>query len=381
MAVYQDFKNENDRKNNKPIKTKYGRSWYFKVYKNGKQYKSKKYLRRKDAENEEALFILKRDLPYNKPFELVADDYFNYLDKRKKESTLFTYKRDYNNHIKPFFEKMNISSIGVQNIREWAEKLEKKGLSVKYMNKIHIVLNNIFNFAIKFYGLEVNPSKAFGTFEEKNDKVIKDSEKIKYITLDQFNQLISIIEEPLWKTFFIFAYYTGCRKGEIQALTWKDISFEKNEISINKTLSVKSTSDYKITSTKNALNRKIKMSRTLKETLLNYKKEVIKYSDFKESWFVFGNSRFLPQTTIDNNKHKYFKLSGLKEEEITMHEFRHSHVSLLINEYIKSGQTDTAKFFLMVANRMGHSIQVMQDIYLHLFPTIQDEIVDILDNL
>ena len=121
--------------------------------------------------------------------------------------------------------------------------------------------------------------------------------------------------------------------------------------------------------------------KTLKETLLNYKKEVIKYNDFKESWFVFGNSRFLPQTTIDNNKHKYFKLSGLKDIEITMHEFRHSHVSLLINEYIKSGQTDTAKFFLMVANRMGHSIQVMQDIYLHLFPTIQDEIVDILDNL
>ena len=31
---------------------------------------------------------------------------------------------------------MNISSITVQTIREWAENLEKKGLSVKYMNKI-----------------------------------------------------------------------------------------------------------------------------------------------------------------------------------------------------------------------------------------------------
>ena len=55
--------------------------------------------------------------------------------------------------------------------KEWAEKLEKKGLSVKFMNKIHNVLNNIFAFAIKFYGLESNPSKAFGSFEEKNDKV------------------------------------------------------------------------------------------------------------------------------------------------------------------------------------------------------------------
>ena len=119
--------------------------------------------------------------------------------------------------------------------------------------------------------------------------------------------------------------------------------------------------------------------KTLKEQLLIYKKEMMNYSDFKENWFVFGCSRFLPQTTIDNKKHHYFKLCGI--HEITIHEFRHSHVSLLINEYVKSGQTDTTKFFLMVSSRLGHSIEVMKKTYLHLFPTIQDEIVDLLDNL
>lgn len=134
-----------------------------------------------------------------------------------------------------------------------------------------------------------------------------------------------------------------------------------------------------ITSTKTYMNRKIKMSKTLREQLLLYKEYCMQYSDFKESWFVFGCSRFMPQTTIDNRKHKYFKLSGVKE--ITIHEFRHSHVSLLINEYIKSGQTDATKFFLMMANRMGHSLKVMQETYMHLFPTVQNEIVDMLDNL
>ena len=88
---------------------------------------------------------------------------------------------------------------------------------------------------------------------------------------------------------------------------------------------------------------------------------------------------FLSQTTIDRKKHLYFSLANINE--ITFHEFRHSHVSLLINEYVKSGQTDTTKFFLMLSNRMGHSIEVMQKTYMHLFPTIQDEIVDLLDNL
>ena len=66
------------------------------------------------------------------------------------------------------------------------------------------------------------------------------------------------------------------------------------------------------------------MSKTLKDVLLKYKESVKKYKDFKEDWFVFGNTRFLPQTTIDRYKHKYFELSGVPE--IKIHSFRHSHV-------------------------------------------------------
>lgn len=35
----------------------------------------------------------------------------------------------------------------------------------------------------------------------------------------------------------------------------------------------------------------------------------------------------------------------------------------------------------MLSDRMGHTVDVMQRTYMHLFPTIQDEIVDLLDNL
>lgn len=379
MAVYQDKD-----KNGKVIKTKDGRSWYFKAYKDGKQYKSKKFIKKDEAEKEEALFILKRDIPQNKNFHLVWLDYIQNLEKIRKDSTINSYKKDYNNHIKDFFGKMNISSINIQNIREWAEKLENQGLAIAYMNKIHNILNKIFDFAIKNYGLSSNPSRIYGTFQEKKDKVIADDEKLRYITIDEFNKFISIIEDSLWKTFFIFAFYTGCRRGEIQALTWNDINFDKSEISINKTLYEEVKNKVTLTSVKNNQNRKIKMSKTLTNALTEYKKEMIKFSDFKENWFVFGNTRFLAKTTIDRNKDKYFKLSNVKR--ITMHEFRHSHVSLLINEYVKTSKeknmkVDTAKFFLMMSNRMGHTIQVMQETYMHLFPTIQDEIVDLLDNL
>lgn len=378
MAIYKDSN-----------KTKDGRSWYFKVYKkdylgNNKVYKSKRYLTKKEATDEQAIFLLKRDNPYSKPFDVVAKGFFEELKKSSKPSTYYTYEKDYNKHIEPFFNKMNILSINVNSIREWAENMEKLNLSVAYLNKIRNIIKGIFNYAIRNFGLTVNPVEIYGTFKNKNDEIIKDEDKIRYITYDEFKSFIKVIDNDLWNAFFTFAYYTGCRKGEIQAIKWSDIDFDKNEITINKTLYETRGGTPNINSTKNNLNRKIVMSKTLKETLINYKNKVKQFCDYNDSWFVFGNSTYLKKTTIERTKHKYFELSGV--HEITMHEFRHSHVSLLINEYVNTSKSknmkiDTAKFFLMMSSRMGHTIEVMQKTYMHLFPTIQDEIVDLLDNL
>ena len=359
--------------------TKDGRCYYFRKSKNNKQITSKKYATKKECEDALSEFILKNDNPINKRFDLVANDYFNDLEKYRKTSTIFCYKQDYKKHIEPYFKAKYINRINISNIKEWALILEKKGLTVNYMNKILNVLCSIFEYGIKYYSLQYNPAKNYGRFKNKNDLIINDDEKIRYITLEEFNTFISVIDNSLWKTFFITAFYTGARKGEILALNWNDIDFNNNEIKINKTLCVKVKGHAIVTSTKTNKNRKIKMSKTLKNELLNYKIEQMKYSDYKDNWFVFGSVSYLPTTTVDRYKHLYFQLSGIKE--ITMHEFRHSHVSLLINEYIKSGQTDTAKFFLMLSDRMGHYIEVMQRVYMHLFPTVQDEIIDLLDNL
>ncbi len=363
-------------------KTKDGRCWYFRDYKTTntgqrKQYTSPRYLTKEEAKQEEALFLLKRDMPSSKPFELVANDFFEYLSTVRKESTLYTYKKDYNKHIKGYFKGFNINSIKIYDINNWKLELTKNGLKTSYLNKIYNVLKEIFDFAIKNYGIANNPVQLSGRFQSKNEEVIKDEDKIRYINLDEFNKFISVIDDTTWKTFFMFLYYTGMRKGEVQALTWNDII--NNEIIVNKTLSVKTYDKYKITSTKNNLNRKIRISKVLMNQLNIYHNEMKKYNDYSDDWFIFGNSCFLQQSTIDRYKHKYFELSGVRE--ITIHEFRHSHVSLLANEYLKSGQTDTTKFFLMMSNRLGHSVEVMKNTYLHLFPTIQDEIVDLLDNL
>lgn len=384
MAVFKD-------KN----KTSDGRCWYFKVYKkdfngNNKAYKSKRYLTKKEAQEEEALFIMKRDNPINKPFSLVARAYLEDLYKIRKESTVFSYENAYKNQIEPYLGHLNIADINISTINEWRSTVTNKGLKLEYLNKLHNIVNSIFNYAMKNFGLSFNPESVCGRFQQKKDEVINDEEKIRTISYNDFNELISVIDNLTWKTFFVFLYYTGMRKGEIQALSWKDIDFNENLITVNKTLSIKTKELYKITSTKNSLNRKVKMSDVLIKQLTEYKNEMMKFSDYSENWFVFGCSRFMPETTIARKKHLYFdvlnKDRNKKIHEITIHEFRHSHVSLLAEEYIKKCnslhiEADMYKFFLMMSKRMGHTVDVMMKTYMHLVPSVQNEIVDILNNL
>jgi integrase len=378
MAVYKS----ND-------KTKDGRQWFFKTYKkdnegNNKAYKSKKYATKREAEESEALFLLKRDNPSHKKISTVADAYFEYLSNKSKESTCYSHFSCYNTHIKPYFEQKDIYSIKVLDINNWKETLQKKGYSINYLNKVYIILKNIFDYAVKFYGLSNNVVANCGNFQKSNEDVVEDDKKLRYITFEQFEKFISVIEDKEWFAFFNFLYFTGMRKGEIQALTWNDIDFDNKIIIVNKTLSVKTREKYKITSTKNNVNRKITINNALLDIMKSHKEYMKSFKDFSDNWFVFGGQRFLAQTNIDRMKKKYFELADV--EEITIHEFRHSCVSLLINQYIKKSKeknmkVDTAKFFIMMSNRMGHSIEVMQKVYLHLFPTIQDEIVELLDEL
>lgn len=364
-------------KSNNP--TKDGRSWYFRIYKNGKQYESKKFLTKKEAQDEEALFKLKRDNPINKSFIVVVGDYIKEAEKLDKYLTFLSKKRNLNAHILPFFKNYNINKINAQTICEWAEYMNKKNLSINTKNKVRSELKQIFDYAIKYYSLESNPVVSFGSFKEKKDKVITDNEKIRYITKEEFDKFISVIDNNFWYTFFTFLYYTGCRQGEVRALTWKDINFDTSTIEINKTLVSQNLYEIKVNSPKTNSNRKILMNKHLKEVLFKYHQEMEKYCNYSDDWFIFGNVLPITRESIRRSKNKYFELSGVNE--ITIHEFRHSHVSLLINEYLKSGQTDTTKFFIMMSSRMGHTIATMQKTYLHLFPTIQNEIINLLDNI
>lgn len=373
--------------------TKDGRIWYFTKYKDGVNHTSKKYLTKEECVKAESKFILKNNNPINVRFDLVAEEYLDNVKLTRKISTYKSYIKAYNTHLKPYFDKSYINTMNTQSIAKWHEymlnkkqltsglKETDKLLSTAYLNKLYHILKNIFDYAIKNYDLEYNPVTMYGNFEVKRKK----QENKKTITFEEFKKFISVIDDPLWFTFFNLIFYADPRKGEAMALHWNKVDFKNKSITFDKTLQSDIPGGVLETSNKTNKPRVVIMNDELYNVLLNWYNIQKEYTDFKDSWFVFGGSIPLSKTTIDRKKHQYFELSGV--EEITMHQFRHSLTTILIQEYVKVQQQNNAKidkyaFLSALANRNGHTVETMMKYYATLFPdTEQSQVIDLLNNL
>ena len=372
--------------------TRDGRKWFFSVCyltANGerKRKKGQLYATKGEAQEAEREFLI--DKSHNRvdiTFEELYYQYIDYADEYIKESTRHAKENRVKNHILGYFGKMNIHNITANTVIVWKSKINNtiynngKKYELSYKQSIFKELRVTLEYGVKFYGLKENIASKVMTFHDKNEKVITDEEKIRYITPDEYNLFASVIEKPVFKTFFAFLYYMGVRKGEAQALTWNDILLESSQVRIIKTITNKTDernefgNQFKITNTKNRKNRTIKMPPVLKDMMLELYHYYQDYIGFNEEWFVFGGDRHLASQTIDNHKDYYFNLVkeryGMNINRITNHEFRHSHASYLISKGVR---------IELIAHRLGDTVSVVEEVYAHLFPEVEDEIIETLD--
>ena len=79
---------------------------------------------------------------------------------------------------------------------------------------------------------------------------------------------------------------------------------------------------------------------------------------FDKKWFIFGDLTPLSPSTIERHKNKYCDKAQIKK--IRIHDFRHSHASLLISLGVP---------ITVVQTRLGHSDpSITLKIYSHMMP-------------
>ena len=369
--------------------TRDGRKWYFSVCylaANGerKRKKSQQYHTKQEAQEEERQFLI--DKPHNRidiTFEEMYHQYIRYTEESIKGSSKYCKNSRIKNHVLPYLGKMNIHSISVNIIIAWKSKMNEatynngKKYMATYKNILFSELKVALNYGVKFCGLKENVASKVMRFHDKNETVVTDDEKLRYITPYEYNLFVSVIKKPVFKVFFAFLYYMGVRKGEAQALTWEDILWDTSKVRIIKTITNKTYElnedgfQFKITNTKNRKNRTIGMPPIIKNMLLELYKYYVKFEGFNNNWFVFGGCRHLPGATIDTERKNYFDLVeetyGKSINRITNHEFRHSHASYLISKGIEIG---------FIAERLGDTVEVVSKVYAHLFPETEDKIMN-----
>lgn len=317
---------------------------------------------KREAKEFENHFLVKHQKDITMPFSVLVKYYKEDIETRLKPSTIYSKRIIIDRLILPYFQDMPLNQITPSVIRSWQNELIQSGknYSQTYLKTVHTLLVAIFNYGMKYYDLKENPCSRCGSIGS-----LKTEKEMKIWTLEQFKKFIeSERNNIMYYTAFNVLFYTGLRIGELLALTWGDIDFNNQIISVNKSLQVLDGVTY-ITSPKTKKSiRNITIFPNLVEILQSYKNACYDPVD---------DSRLFPfvKSSILRELKKKTKIKELPQ--IRLHDFRHSHASLLIELGFSP---------LAIADRLGHeSVKTTLDTYSHLYPNKQDELAQKLQEI
>lgn len=113
--------------------------------------------------------------------------------------------------------------------------------------------------------------------------------------------------------------------------------------------------------------RTIQMPQPLIKILDEHKERQVQADMVGDDYRVCGGEVSVRDNTVQRRREEYAKLAGL--HVITLHSFRHSHVSVLANAGINIQE---------IARRLGHTrIEMTWNTYSHMYPREAEKAVDI----
>lgn len=250
-------------------------------------------------------------------------------------------------------------------------------LSISTKRNAYKVFVAMLNYAVKMEYLAKNPLSSLGNFKAP-EAIEKPADTLHYYTADEYCKFIAqarvravTVIDWGYYVFFSIAFYTGARKGEINALKWSDI--DGNILHIRRSIAQKLKGGDVETPPKNKSSyRDLQIPAPLMKILAEHKRRQQQATkNFSEDFRICGGEQPLRDTSIENHNKIFSIAAGLPH--IRIHDFRHTHASLLVNEGINIQE---------IARRLGHSdVQMTWNTYSHLYPREEERAVEILNRI
>ena len=205
--------------------------FYYRDWQGNKKKKQKRGFRtKKEALEWENNYKLTANANMDMTMGAFVEIYFRDKKGELKERSVKNKRYMIEAHILPYFKDRPMNSITPSDIIQWQNEMRTKGFAQTYLRMIQNQITALFNHASNIYGLGNNPCKKV----KKMGKA--DADKLDFWTKDEYDKFISGMEEgDRYYTIFEVLFWTGCREGEMLALTKSDIDFARNQISISKT--------------------------------------------------------------------------------------------------------------------------------------------------
>lgn len=286
-----------------------------------------------------------------------------------KESTFYTVKSYFKSKILPVLGSYRIDKITLgmcqRAVNQWAK--EASGIYPALCRNA----SRIFEDARRLKLIKDNPFR----------DVIKPRRKSKqkesnYLEVDELKAFLTTAKGTSLKDYAIFRTlaYSGMRCGELLALTWGDIDFKSNKISITKTQAKSNKGTLIVQTPKTAtsirvLDMDVETMQVLKQWQVKQASYWIKRGQniLSDSQWVFSNSDNNALSSESLRRHLKSLCKRSKVPPITIHGFRHTHATLLLSAGASVKE---------VQNRLGHSkVQTTLDIYTHLTKKDQKETI------
>lgn len=348
---------------------KRGNSYYLEYMYNGERYsQTVKAKSPHEAETKLALFIAEVEKgKYSNANAISFTDFAQlWIDKYATDNlsptTLRNYKSSLNKYILDDIGRLKLKRIRRLHIQELANKLVKEyNLSSKTVKNQIKLISSILNKAIEWDFIDYNVADKVSipkNVEKQKKKVVLYS----YDEIKLFIETLDKLEDKELQIAIYTSFYTGARRGEVMALTFNDIDFEKKTIDFNKN-KVNTVGGTQLKDIKTGKNRLFYIPSA-------YIDKVKEYYNYLGKPKKETNLFKMHPDTFSKDFKKFLSDNNLRE--INLKDLRALNESILVNKGLD---------VVSVAKRLGHLPSTATNYYLDQIPEEDKKASEVLENL
>lgn len=274
------------------------------------------------------------------------DTFLDHSSLYKEENTLGSYKYALNK-LRNLYNK-ELSKITTLDLQKIFDNLAKQNIKNSSMKMIKSKISFMFNTAVNQYNIiENNPvNKVVINSKDK-------SEEKRSLTLKELNDLINKTNSIKYKLFIAICGMCGLRRGEASGLTWDNIDFINNTLTIDKQWKrLKTGWGLGECKTSNSY-RTVPFNSTVRKLLIEY----------KGSYPINIDNRIFSFINMDNLSTSVYNCIRKAGYDVTVHELRHTFATILIQNNVD---------FKTAAKLLGHDVEQTMNTYSH----VNDEMLE-----